>query len=121
MGAPRPASRRELVTAAAVLIYMIIQVSIPVTHLRFRYDSPFAWKMYAYYRPAPLQLRLVLTDGRTQAWTGVPNRPRAAVVLRPEVDRARFVPPALCRQVPGIRAVESRTPVDATWRRFECP
>ena len=116
---PHP-SRRELGLIAAVLAYMAIQITVPLTHMPFRYETAFAWKMYSYQRSAPFELRLIMANGRAVGWRDVPNRGELAKILRPEVNRSRFLPPYVCRRFSDVRAVESRTGEGQAWRRLEC-
>ena len=122
MNGPAPsASPRELLAAMAVGVFMVVQTAIPLAHLPLRYDSPFAWKMFAYYRAAPVAFRLVFEDGRTQLWSTMSDRRRVAQTLRFEVDRTRVMPSALCARVPGVTAVEWQTPGEPSWNRMPCP
>ena len=117
----RPLTRGELVIAAAMLLYVGTQIGIPLTQLRATYHTPLAWKMFAYIGPRPVSIRVVYADGRTEDLGGIQKRLRVGRTLRPEIDRARVVPPALCAQVPSIAAVEFRHRPDMRWETFPCP
>ena len=105
---PQP-SRRELGLIAVVLAYMAIQITVPVTHMPFRYETAFAWKMYSYQRSAPFELRLIMADGRAVGWRDVPNRAelvkiaRCGVVIKP---RAFRFPPATSSNTPAPRPAD---------------
>ena len=116
----RPLTRREWAVISGILLYMTVQVAVPLTQLRFRHHTPFGWKMFAYYGPDRVNFRVVHAGGRTESLESVRKESRVARTLRPEVDLTRVVPPALCAQVPAITAVEFRRPSDSRWQRYSC-
>ena len=103
-----------------MLVYMGIQMVLPIVQLPYRYHTPLGWKMFAYYGPEEVDFRAVYHDGTIQDSTALRKTKRLPQTLRPEVDRARFVPPAVCLQVPSVRSVEYRRGTDMLWHRFEC-
>jgi hypothetical protein len=94
----RPKSR-EAVYIFLLLSYIVVQVIVPLNQLRYRFHTPLGWKMFAYYGPVPVRFRVVNRNGSTIELTSASGYPPPRT-LRPEVDRARFVPPAVCARFP---------------------
>jgi hypothetical protein len=78
---------------------------VPLAQLLQPLPARFAWQMYA-RAPAPDAFSVEVADGTTIEV----DLAQLAAYLRPEIDRAHFLPPHLCRTVPGAVAVRIAQP-----------
>lgn len=113
-------TRREVAVAVGMVVYITAQFILPITQWAFPYHTAWGWKMFAYYGQAPVVFRVITAGGQT-ADLAPQVVSRMARTLRPEVDRTRFVPPAICAHLPSLQAVEFRRPEESGWQRFSCP
>jgi hypothetical protein len=113
------ASRPPLSRRAAVcffVVYLIVQVSLPVYRLWAPRPARFGWQMFS-SSVYPVRVRLLRRDGSEE-----PLDPAAYVGNpRADLDYERFVPPHICKMRPDVAAVRFQLPGPAPLKEYQCP
>jgi hypothetical protein len=96
---------KQRLSFAFCLSFLTVQVVVPFKLLASPRPARFGWQMWSVGTAFP-RFRIVLEDGTTQP----PDLSVYVAMSRGEVDLRDALPPHLCRVIPGVVAVEIRTP-----------
>ena len=119
MTLPTAETRRVWLSGSFFCLYVAIQVVLPTKSLFTPGQQQFSWSMYAgrIERPAfTLQFR----DGTSVPLHQLPNRRRVLMLVRAEIDAARFVPPHLCSKLQELEAVIVTGPAEGIENTHPC-
>jgi len=114
-GASRsPLSRRA--AACFFVVYLIVQVSLPVYRLWAPRPARFGWQMFS-SSVYPVRVWLLRRDGSEE-----PLDPAAYVGNpRADLDYEKFVPPHICKLRPEVASVRFQLPAPAPLKEYPCP
>jgi hypothetical protein len=104
------------VKAAFFVLFLLIQVGVPLLRLWSPRPARFGWQMFS-ASPQQIAFSLVLRDGTSQPV----SLGRYVAQSRGEVDLEDRLPPHLCRVVPDVASVEITKPGSTQRRVYRCP
>ena len=102
-----------------VASFVLIATLLPFSQLQIRHNTRFGWKMYA-MRAEDVEFRVHFRNGETQGLSEIKKRVPIGKIIKTEVDVTRFMPPHLCRQLPGAMAVTFSRSQSTTWESYQC-
>ena len=109
-----PLSRRA--AACFFVLYLIVQVSVPIYRLWAPRPARFGWQMFS-SSVYPVRVWLLRRDGSEE-----PIEPTAYVGNpRADLDYERFVPPHICKMRPDVASVRFPLPAQAPAKEYPGP
>lgn len=116
LGGALPAWRSRSAIAALCTIFVLVQLLVPAAQLIWAArPARFGWQMFSVSAPPP-DFAIELRDGTTEPLDIKPY----VVSLRGDVPLAQFLPPHVCRVVPGVVAVRYRLPGALHSEAYQC-
>ena len=105
-----------VVALAFVVLFLSIQIIVPVVKLMSPRPARFGWHMWT-VKPPRRQVVLLMRDGTSRP---ADLRPYLAQG-RGELDLDHVLPPHLCRMIPDVAAVRYNSRITATTQTHTCP
>jgi len=109
-------SRRRLVAASFLVVFLAIQLAVPLVQLVWSpRPARFGWQMYSVKSAAP-RFELIMRDGSASPLDITPY----VTSMRADVPLARFLPPHLCNLFPDAAAVSYALAGDVSAGTYQC-
>jgi len=109
-------SSENKLALAFILLFLSIQVGVPLTRLWSPRPARFGWHMWSTVPPRR-EVFLLMRDGSS----GPADISRYVAQARGELDLDKALPPHLCRLLPDVAVVQIRSNRIATTQKHTCP